>query len=286
MLVNRKGPEQKHVMKNIPTLFTAALCGLVLAFTATVSAQDVKQGVVTVVRVQGVASYSLETGPNAKWIPLVAGKILTAGSGLRTGPDATVDLVLGKHIELPQARLVPDRVALAADSPVRGMITYTPAAEQNTVRLTGETILKVDKLNVSDTGVDTVSDTELDLQKGAIFANVKKISGASQYLVKIPTGIAGVRGTFFYLNDKGVCKVLRHKVDLALYGAGGAVNTYTVGEGDQFDPATGQITPLPQELIEILQQVFASSTTIYQYKFSIASPRTINCISPTSGTGG
>ena len=95
---------------------------------------------------------------------------------------------------MPQARIAPDRIAPAADAPVRGMVTYTPAAEQNAIRMTSGTTLKIDKLTISDTGVDTVSDTELDLQKGRIFANVKKLSPASQYLIKIPTGIAGVRG--------------------------------------------------------------------------------------------
>ena len=273
-------------MKNIQTLFSAALCGLALVFTTAAFAQDVKQGVVTIVRVQGVASYTLESGPNANWIPLVAGKVLMAGSSIKTGPDATVDMVLGKNIEMPQARVAPDRVAPAADAPVRGLVTFTPAAEQNTVRMNGDTTLKIDKLTISDTGVDTVSDTELDLQKGRIFANVKKLSAASQYLVKIPTGIAGVRGTFFGLDASGWCAVLRHQVDLALSGPGGVVTTYTVGEGNLFDPATGTTSPLPQGLLKLLQQIWSASSTIYPYKFSIASPRTDSFISPTAGSTG
>src|SRR5712671_3286479 len=214
-------------MKNMQTLFSAAICGLILALTtASVSAQDIKQGVITIVRVQGQASYTLESGPNPKWIPLVAGKVLMAGSSIRTAPDAIVDMVLGKSIEMPQARTVPDKIGPAADAPVRGLVAYTPAAEQNTVRMTGQTTLKIDKLTVSDTGVDTVSDTELDLQKGRIFANVKKLSAASQYLIKIPTGIAGVRGTFFGLDVSGWCAVLRHQVDLAIVGDDGKVVTY------------------------------------------------------------
>jgi hypothetical protein len=63
--------------------------------------------------------------------------------------------------------------------------------EQNVVRLSGGTTLKIDTLTVSDTGADTVSDTELDLQAGRIFASVKKLSDTSKYLVKIPNGIAG-----------------------------------------------------------------------------------------------
>jgi len=273
-------------MKNIQTLFSVVICGLVLACTTVAFAQDTKQGVVTVVRVIGPASYSLESGADAKWIPLVAGKVLMAGSSLRTGPDATVDLVLGKNVEMPQARVAPDRIAPAADAPVRGMIGFTPAAEQNTVRMTGGTTLKIDKLTISDTGVDTVSDTELDLQKGRIFANVKKLSPASQYLIKIPTGIAGVRGTFFGLDASGWCAVLRHQVDLALVGPDGKVVTHTVGEGNQYDPATGQTAPVPQAFLDFLKQVFAASSSTYLNKISLALPLTETYISPTAGNNG
>ena len=71
------------------------------------------------------------------------------------------------------------------------------------VRLTGDTMLAIDKLTVSDTGLDTVSDTELDLKQGRIFCSVKKLSAASQYLVKIPNGIAGVRGCCLELTRAG-----------------------------------------------------------------------------------
>jgi hypothetical protein len=81
------------------------------------------------------------------------------------------------------------------------MVSYKPSAEQNAVRLMGDTVLAIDKLTVSDTGVDTVSDTELDLRQGGIYCSVKKLSGASQYLIKIPNGIAGVRGTLFLLTQ-------------------------------------------------------------------------------------
>lgn len=270
-------------MKNIQTLFSTALCGLVLTFTTAAFAQDIKQGVLTVVRVQGPASYTLESGPDAKWIPLVAGKVLMAGTTVRTSSEAVVDLVLGKNIEMPQARLAPDRVSPAADARVRGLVSYTPAAEQNTIRMTSGTTLKIDKLTISDTGVDTVSDTELDLQKGRIFANVKKLSPASQYLVKIPNGIAGVRGTFFGLDANGWCAVLRHQVDLALVDAAGVVITHTVGEGNQFDPATGQTTPLPESFIKFLQQVFSASSSTYLGKVYLAMPLSNCYVSPTSG---
>ena len=142
---------------------------------------------------------------------------------------------------MPQAHPTPDQIGPAPDAPVRGMTDYKPSVEQNVVRLSGNTTLKIDKLMVSDTGVDTVSDTELDLQKGRIFASVKKLNGASQYLVKIPNGIAGVRGTKFGLGADGMCAVIKNSVLLSTWWVRMEVRSpFWWAKVIQFNPGTGQ----------------------------------------------
>jgi hypothetical protein len=205
-------------MKHIQTLVSVAICGFILTLAGVVCAQTIQPGVATVVRIVGEARYSLGDGV---WHPLVAGKILAAGAVIQTGRDATVDIVLGKKILMPQANPLPDRISLAEDADVRGYVSYKPVAEQNTVRMTGDTVLAIDKLTVSDTGVDSVSDTELDLRQGGIYNSVKKLSGASQYLIKIPNGIAGVRGTLFYIDATGRCIVYKNSVVLSIIGPDG-----------------------------------------------------------------
>ena len=269
-------------MKNIQTLFSTAVCGLLLNFTLAASAQDSKQGVATVVRVQGGASYTLGGGDG--WHPLVAGKVLKAGSTISTKPDGAVDVVLGKAVGMPQAHPTPDRISAAADSPVRGMISSKPAVEQNVVRLSGGTTLKIDTLTVSDTGADTVSDTELDLQAGRIFASVKKLSSESKYLVKIPNGIAGVRGTKFTLAADGSCGCIEHAVLLSIVGAGGVPATIEVGEGTQFDPSSGQTGPLSPDTLNTLKQIALAAGNSYQELVSFAANQAQNCyVSPTTG---
>jgi hypothetical protein len=267
-------------MKNIQTLFHAAVCGLVLAFTTSAIAQGVKQGVATVVRVQGEASYTL--GGNDGWHPLVAGKILQAGSTIKTEPDAMVDMVLGKSVGMPQAHPTPDRVGPAPDSPVRGMVGYSPSVEQNVVRLSSNTTLKIDTLTVSDTGVDTVSDTELDLQKGRIFYSVKKLSSESKYLVKIPNGIAGVRGSQGFISADGVCGALVHPLWISIAGQ----PVVTVEQGQQYDPATGQSSPMSSTLLDLLHQIATAANTCYLESVSFSFNRTQCYISPTTGSHG
>ena len=269
-------------MKNIQTLFSAAVCGLVLAITSTASAQDVKQGVATVVRVTGAASYTI--GGNDGWHPLVAGKILRPGSTIKTESDATVDVVLGKTVEMPQAHPVPDKVSVAPDSAVRGMVGYKPSVEQNVIRLSGDTTIKVDVLTISDTGVDTVSDTELDLQKGRIFYSVKKLSAESKYLVKIPNGIAGVRGSQGFISADGKCGALVHPLWLSIVGADGKPVTVTVAEGQQYDPASGASSAFTPEILDLLNQISKASRTCYVEICSYSYNRNQWChISPTTG---
>jgi hypothetical protein len=290
----------KHI--HIQTLVFVAICGFVLTLAAGAVAQSsIQPGVVTAVRIVGEARYSLGDG---KWHPLVVGKILAAGAVIQTGHDATVDIVLGKKILMPQAILMPnalplpDRISLAADANVRGYVSYRPAAEQNAVRMTGDTVLAIDKLTVSDTGVDTVNDTELDLRQGGIYCSVKKFSGASQYLIKIPNGIAGVRGTLFYIDATGRCIAYRNSVVLSITGPDGKPITLVVGEGYQFDPGNlgnGQsgplplgVSPLPPGLGAELDRIFDALRTIYFPDYGeITFPFdwTQGHISPTQGQG-
>jgi hypothetical protein len=278
------------VMKHIQTLVSVAIGGFVLMLAGVTQAQSTQPGMATVVRIVGEARYSLGNGV---WYPLVAGKILAAGAVIQTGHDATVDVILGKKILMPQANPLPDRVSLAADSDVRGYVSYKPIAEQNAVRMTGDTVLAIDKLTVSDTGVDSVSDTELDLRQGGIYNSVKKLSGASQYLIKIPNGIAGVRGTLFYIDATGRCIVYKNSVVLSIIGPDGKPITVVVGEGNQFDPknlGNGQpgpsssgISPFPPGVSEELNQIFAALRTLYYGEVNYTYDKTECHISPTKG---
>ena len=136
------------------------------------------------------------------WHPLTVGQTLGPGNVIQTSVDSKVDIVfggkIGEHL-VP----VPDKVALAYDGNVRDMVSYKAVAEQNVIRMESNTVLAIDKLSISNTGVDAVSDTELDLRQGTIFGSVKKLSARTQYVIKTPNGMAGVRGTTFIMSANG-----------------------------------------------------------------------------------
>ena len=265
-------------MKKFQALLFPVVAGALVSLTAPAFAQaTANSGFATVVRVEGIASYSLG---DDKWSPLVAGKILPEGAVISTGHNGVVDVVLGKDIDLPhngwQAAPLPSFPAPAPDSPVRGMISYKPAAEQNVVRLTPGTTLGISKLTITDTGADTVSDTELDLKKGKIFCSVKKLNGPSQYLIRLPSGIAGVRGTQFSIDVTGKVEVYHSTgggVVLSLILPNGTQVTL-VGSGFSYDPATGLLTTNSGELADFLKELFSALQTIY-------SPIAFACIDNT-----
>lgn len=271
-------------MKKLQTLLAAAMAGAVFA-AVSVSAQPAMQGYGTVVRVEGKASYSL--GDNM-WHPLQAGKYLPVGATIRTSDNGTVDVVLGKEVMLPQSPGQPDRISFAPDAPVRGMINCKPSVEQNVIRVTPNTVIAIDKLTITDTGADTVSDTELNLKQGKIYASVKKITGASQYLIKLPNGIAGVRGTLFGISATGEIECFESEgggVVLSLVGSDGLPKTFLVSPGQMFSPSGGT-SPIPADLNNALQNIFHALRTIYFQVVNFSFDHTQTYVSPTQGNNG
>src|SRR5207249_183747 len=208
------------------------VCGLVLAMVTSVAAQTAVQSAAKVVRIKGNARFT--TGNNV-WQPLRVGALLRAGTVIQTASEGSyVDLILGN-----EESTVPTAAAAAAPA---SPSSSTPAAgDQNIVRVFENSTLAIDKLTTMDTGADTVSETQLDLQRGRIFGNVKKMSAASKYEVKLPNGVAGIRGTIYTLSAVGVVQVLVGSVVIAYVGADGNVVTQVVMGGQQFDARTGQV---------------------------------------------
>jgi len=266
-------------MKFAQTIASAVVCGLALMLASQASAQSTKSGYATVVRIQGEARYS--AGDNV-WHPLTVGQTLGAGNVIQTATDSKVDIVLGDRI-VDQIVQTPSAVGLAADANVRGMISYKASAEQNVISMQGDTVLAVDKLMISDTGVDAVSDTELDLRQGTIFGNVKKLSAASEYLIKTPNGIAGVRGTTFILSANGDITVIAGSMVASHTDSSGQVTTEVLGPGDQYNPRTGQVTHLTPQELRHAERTAIFTITLSRGIIRLARDHTILYISPTAG---
>lgn len=253
------------------------LLGCVLSF-ATVShlSAQTTDGLAKVVAIHGNAQYFMPGQSTPQ--PLREGMVIKSGMTIQTasGMGNYVDLVLyNSHAaEAPSAS--PSEIA-----------HYTPKAEQDGIRIKENSVLLVDKLTITQTGADIVTDTELDLKSGTILGTVKKLSPQSKYEVKIPNGVAGIRGTIYEISASGIIKVLSGVVLVAYVGPDNNIITQTVNAGQEYDTSTGLVTTISAQDIHdlILNSI--------PFRFFNDSPRTyvapdhrIYFISPTQNGQG
>jgi hypothetical protein len=255
-------------------------CALALALISTAAAQGAMDGAAKVVRVKGPARYT--TGNNV-WQPIRVGDVLRPGTVVQTSTEegSYVDLVLGDgNAAVPQPVTyrpgIPDSLAPSG-------LSFRPSSEQNVVRVWANSALGIDKLTAMQTGADMVSETQLDLKQGRITGNVKKMSAASKYEVKLPNGVAGVRGTLFDIQAIGIVKVYIGSMVVAWVDPKTQnVTTQTVMGGQSYDAPNNQISPLSPASMGELEQLAMSLlvTPVSVTSTSLASDRTVVGMSP------
>ncbi len=246
-------------MKQTRSLVNSLIaCGIALAMVSTLVAQTTSEGSATVVRIKGSARY---TAGDNQWRPLKVGDVLRAGSVVQTDRDAGtyVDLVLGDGHGVVAANNNGSSSAFSPPS-VGGRASYQPASQQNSVRVFENSVLGIDKMTAMETGADRVTDTQLDLKAGHILGNVKKMPAASRYEVKLPNGVAGIRGTCFDLYADGGVRVASGSVVLSTVDAQGNVQTRVVMGGQEYSPRTGQVTPISADVLQQLNGTGAALT--------------------------
>jgi len=234
-----------------------------------------------VIRVKGPARYT--TGNNV-WQPMRPGDILRAGTVIQTSTEegSYVDLILGDgKAAVPQpATFRPS----TTDSMAASSTSFRPSSEQNVVRIWANSAMGIDKLTMMQTGAETVSETQLDLKQGRITGNVKKMSAASKYEVKLPNGVAGVRGTLYDIQAIGIVKVYIGSMVVAWVDPKTQnVTTQTVMGGQSYDAPNNQISPLTPAAMSELQEVggtLAVSAVGVGAPTTLASDRTVVGMSP------
>lgn len=259
-------------MKNIRCVskyLAVAIVALAMGVSAT--AQQMVQATAKVVRLKGDARYA--TASNV-WQPLKVGDLLQAGAIIQTAKDSRVDLVLG------------DKDAVAAERKWGDVISYQPEVDQDFVRVWENSVMAIDKLLIADTGADQVKETQLDLRAGKIFGTVKKLSAASKYEVKIPNGVAGIRGTIYVIAAEGVLSVLKGSVVVAHPDGSGNIVTKVVVAGQSYDCRTGQFTPIPEYLIRDCQSAEHDSHNGHNGPPHHFPPPPHGHVSPTEGHHG
>lgn len=217
-----------------------AKLGLVLLATltaASVMAQAVEK-TVKVVRVSGGARYQ---APGGQWQEVKQGDELRAGTVVQTAKDSTLDLLLSGHVK---EQIAPPNVIKTGTGQSYPTPSFPGNPTGSMIRLYGDTVLSIDKLTCQGEGADQVTETMLDLRAGKLFGSTQKVKGASKYEIKLPNGVAAVRGTIYTVGADGAVAVMSGSVFVTLRRSDGSVVTQQVTSGNSFDPNTGVLTPL------------------------------------------
>jgi hypothetical protein len=216
-------------------------CCVALAMVAVANAETT-ESVVKVVRLKGSARYS--TGKNV-WQALEVGTILKAGSIIQTAASSTVDLVIAEK----GASGAETKVGGGTPMSLKDYESYQPKSQYDVIRIWEDSVLAVDKLTVVQTGTDKVTDTQLDLRAGRIFFAVKKVSAASTFEIKVPNGVAGIRGTVGMASALGVFGCAQGSIGVAFKTPQGP-STKIVDTGFQFDIRTGDFSRIAPILLK------------------------------------
>lgn len=236
-------------IKKTLTWLMASVLSLALIAPAKAETADARTG--KVVRIKGEARYS---AGKKIWEPLKVGTILKSGAIVQTAKDSFVDIVVNED-ESASAFTLKTPTASATSAPASSSgagASATPAPDQDVVRVLEDSYLVFDNMTAKGDASSRVTETLLDLKKGSIFGSVKKQTAASRFEVKIPNGVAGIRGTIFLISASGNVTCLTGSVVAAFTAASGGVLTEVIVSGYQLNTVTGERTPLtPSQISQI-----------------------------------
>jgi FecR protein len=265
----------KQIHRFAHSVVASAVALVVIAFATQATAQTpvvapaTSQVTAKVVGVRGNARYSID---NKKWQTIQKGDTLKAGAVIQTAEKSSVDIVICGSGESVQPLANRDSLVIPEEE------------SQNVVRIFENTVLGIDKLTSERTGVDEVSETQLDLRAGEIMGNVKKLSAASKYEVKVPNGVAGIRGTVYHIAASGVVNVLTGSVVIAVVDKDGSVVTRVVLGGFRYDPASDRISPIPKPQLDKLKGQYLGGLPTPPTTYT--KDHTIIYVSPNGGGSG
>jgi len=210
--------------------------------------------------------------------------VLKEGSVIQTDQKESsyVDLILGEGRPVALST-----VASGVGVSGLGAGSHRPMAEVDMVRVHQDTALGIDKLAVTPTGMGTVTETQLDLRKGHITGNVKKMVAGSIYEIKYPKGVAGIRGSVYDMTlvegiENGqvtvncILNMSSGSAVLSFQNAAGQTISQTVLPNFSFNTATGTLLPISDIVLQQIVAVLGS--------MGVSGPVTVTIISGNQTT--
>jgi hypothetical protein len=206
-------------------LHTVAAYVVALALTGAVTLKSDQPGRIfgraKVRTVIGTATYNAGAGP----MTLKPNQELDPGATITTGPDSVVYLN------------------------INGL--------SSSVRIQADTTLAIPQMDRIGAARQGDTETTLDLKMGTILGQVKKVSGNSEYTIKTPHGVAGIRGTDFEVDTKQLPDGKWMSTFTSVQGTvivsarvGEEIQTRTLKTGDSWTPGEGEPHPTAPNIID------------------------------------
>jgi len=191
---------------------------------------------------------------------LAAVKVLATHGKVFASPDGKAWRLVDANAELLEGTLVRTSEASSADL----LLHYNGSV----FRLTENGELRVEALKREDTGVETITQTRLNVVKGDLIGSQRKLHKPSVLEIATKDGMAFIVGTEYVVNASGAVTVLSGSVQVTynLPGNKGSVQV-TVSAGYSFDPTTQKVVPTkPAYLQNIIADVNAVKANAEVYR--------------------
>ena len=202
----------------------AALALFVVAFPAL--AQNTKERIAVFNAVAGDVRYSSKDGA---WVPASIGTKLYAGDKVKTGAGSHADIDLGGNVGI--------------------------------VQVAAQSLFVIEKITSTDAGSERVTETQIAVNDGAIYAKINKLAKGSRYEIATPKGIAGIRGTAVYVTADGQVTVLDGQAAVAYPNGNGGVDTYLVKAGETVGPNDRPPHPATPDLLRSIVEALRDAAT-------------------------
>jgi len=236
-------------MKKAQSLITCALLLAVAGISVVQAAEEGrKEGKATVRSVRGKVEYN----DHGNWLPLKPNMKFASGISFRTGPDGVADIS------------------------VNGL--------SSAVRITNATILEIKDMSYVGSAREGDTTTMLNLTSGTVLGNVKKITANSRYEITTPHGVAGIRGTDYYVSH---IKIGENQYQTTFGSVSGIVQaTALVGDKMQTHTLTSQNYWTVGEPVKPMNPVDVQNLQFQFNSLNINTTITPPPPGPTGGTGG
>lgn len=207
-------------------LFQALAAVVFLLAVSPALAQQTVDRVAVINAIAGDVRYSSKDGA---WVAAAIGIKLYAGDKVKTGAGSHADVDIGGNV---------------------GIIQVAP-----------QSVFVIDKITSTDAGADRVTETQVSVNEGAIYAKINKLAKGSRYEIASPKGIAGIRGTAVYATADGQVTILDGSAGAAYPNGAGGVDTFIVNAGQTVGPTDRPPHAAPGDVLRSIVEALRDAAT-------------------------